>query len=386
MQTIIELFDKEPIRNILAATLLKPERVVFLGQKDMDKDRILNFFHHMKLNVEVEFIYVEPNMEYIFQTLEGLYKKYPDSSINITGGSNLELIAAGRISQKYDMPLFYYNAEKNVFINIRNSSQIETRECRVQFDVEDFFVMAGASLNGHGHISIENMTQETMQDISSLWSIFIENTYNWRNFINYFQTLTSEASKTLSKNSSSLEETIFTNKLFVKEMLKRLYGEGLVKNLTIKGSKINFTYKNYIIKKSINDVGTILELFIYMTANKMNYFDSIEISAILDWNGINEEIYNVQNEIDVVLTKGIHPIFISCKSGKPTAKDLGELHTLVEKFGGEHARGIIATTTNFSGFSTAIYKRALDLGLYVIEKDDIVKNNLENILKEVASI
>lgn len=382
MKTIVELYDKEPIKNVLATTVFKPERVIFVGDKDMDKHKILNYFKHKNIKVKVEFEYViSDSIEDIYQKLESIFINFPNTSFHVTGGEYLELIAVGQISKQYNIPLFYYHDKLNSFKNLLNCPEAEDVICNEKFTVNDFLVMMGASISGHGHLAIEEISEDLSKDIHIIWNLFFHNTYKWKNFVTYIQTLTGQD----VKSKTSLKEVIFTNKFSVKEMLNELNEKEMINHLEIKGNKVSFSYKNEIIKKCINNIGTSLELYIYMIAKNMNYFDDVKISAIIDWNGIENESSNVQNEIDVILTKGVHPIFISCKSGKPNTRDLTELHTLVNKFGGEYAKGLIATTSNFSRFATAVYKRTFELDLNVIEKSDIEKGKIEDILKDIVS-
>ena len=136
-------------------------------------------------------------------------------------------------------------------------------------------------------------------------------------------------------------------------------------------------------RQCLLDVGIWLELFIYKVCRESDFFCDVQISVVVDWNGDEEESINTINEIDLVLTHGITPVFVSCKTGIPTTTTLNELHTLTELFGGRYAKCVLATMCKLSEVSPSTYKRALDMGIHVIHCEDITAPAL---LKKLQNI
>lgn len=166
--------------------------------------------------------------------------------------------------------------------------------------------------------------------------------------------------------------------------MRKIENTGMIKNLEVYGSRIRFEYESPMVKRWLNDVGIWLELYTYITAMRMNFFDSAQVSVVVDWDGKVDESINTINEIDVILCKGITPIFISCKVGNPSGTALNEILVLTQRFGGETAKPVLVTASDFSKESPSMYQRAKDLGVYVIERDDIASGKMEKRLIEIA--
>ena len=77
---------------------------------------------------------------------------------------------------------------------------------------------------------------------------------------------------------------------------------------------------------------------------------------------------DVSNELDVMATCGVKPIFISCKTCDVKTEALNELAILRDRFGGERARAAIVTAEKGGG---NMLHRAMELGIDVIDLNDL---------------
>ncbi len=71
---------------------------------------------------------------------------YPDSVLDITGGTDAVLFAAGLLSAEAAIPVITYSRKEHKFYNIRNASFSGGLPCNVSYTVEDCFLMAGGSM------------------------------------------------------------------------------------------------------------------------------------------------------------------------------------------------------------------------------------------------
>ena len=71
--------------------------------------------------------------------------------------------------------------------------------------------------------------------------------------------------------------------------------------------------------------GIWLELYTYLTAKKSGAFDDVQISVVVDWDG-KPEANNLLNEIDVTATRGLRPLFVSCKIGTLNPAHINEIY------------------------------------------------------------
>ena len=93
--------------------------------------------------------------------------------------------------------------------------------------------------------------------------------------------------------------------------------------------------------------------------------------VLLDWDGVVHDDWSMetQNEVDVILMRGLVPIFISCKNGAIDEGELYKLHTVAQRFGGAYARKVlVATSLDRSAHSReALLRRARNMGITVID-------------------
>ena len=138
-------------------------------------------------------------------------------------------------------------------------------------------------------------------------------------------------------------------------------------------------FKNPQIRRVLTKAGTILELITYVAACRVEtksgdlcYTDAMT-GVFIDWDGVVHEEddpqVDTQNEIDVILMKGLVPVFVSCKNGAVEEEELYKLNTVTERFGGKYAKKVLLGTSLGRGGRSKRYllERAEDMGIKVIE-------------------
>ena len=70
--------------------------------------------------------------------------------------------------------------------------------------------------------------------------------------------------------------------------------------------------------------------------------------VFIDWDGelhdrLDDE-HDTENEIDVVLMKGVMPVFISCKNGTIDGEELYKLVAVARRFGGKYVKKVLIAT------------------------------------------
>ena len=100
----------------------------------------------------------------------------------------------------------------------------------------------------------------------------------------------------------------------------------------------------YQIKKCLSKAGQVFELFLAICASELKddngnpVYTDILSGVFIDWDG---EIHpgtgsDVENEIDLILMKGLMPVFISCKNGSCDINELFKLSVVASHFGGKY--------------------------------------------------
>jgi hypothetical protein len=126
--------------------------------------------------VELEFIKADVyQANAILKTLRAVTDRWPDCAVDITGGTDAVLYAAGLLGAEKPLPAFTYSRRKNRFYEIRNAA-FAARPCEVVYSVEDCFRMAG----GNNWIEGKPMrlTKQFEQDYGSVLNIAVSNN-NW---------------------------------------------------------------------------------------------------------------------------------------------------------------------------------------------------------------
>ena len=186
----------------------------------------------------------------------------------------------------------------------------------------------------------------------------------------------------------------------IESFLKQIYHSDWIDYLIINGDEYSYFYKNEQLKKCLTKAGTILELKVYITALNVkdkdgySYFNDALCGVHIDWDGVFHNREDIEkdtaNEIDVVLTKGIVPIFISCKNGEIKEDELYKLETVADRYGGKHVKKVlISTYFGNKGYESTEYlrQRAKDMKISFIEGVHNIDNDIqfEKMLKKLKN-
>ena len=376
MATLIELYDSEPMKNIYAADALSPDRIIFLGGDEMvkGKRRLCRYFAGKaapKLHFEVCSIHDSRSCE---EALRRLIRSYPDARIDLTGGTDEAVFAAGRLSAETDVPFIKSDIKKGVIRSVCNTAGLIAHG--KTYSLDDRIRAAGAEIRGSGRYNLKDISKKIGSSSDVMWRIFLDYRAEWSRQVRYFQRVMGYDDNTFNvlKNTGDLVCNM--------GIMRRLKNDGILAELQTNGNKIYFRFANPYVRKIITDVGVWLELFVYKAALGSGVFSDTDISVLIDWDGIDDD-FNVINEIDVIAQKKEKTVFISCKSGPVSVEAVNEINVLKNRFGGEFSRAVIVTATPFSAENLCVYRRALELGIIVAELDDLKNDGLCEVFKNI---
>ena len=391
MNTLIELYDERAIENVLAADMFRPQRIVYLcptevAQSRERQEQIGNFFRHRGWNPELFFLEASLyKVDRILRQLLAISEKYPDCALDVTGGSDAELFAAGLFAAKADVRVFTYSRRKNRFYNISGAEFAENLPCNILYSVKDFFLMAGGTLLP-GRVD-NKVLKEYLDDFNPFFDCFLQYRRDWNNIITYMQRVSpSEYGQVPSMyvqgnytvkgerggRISAKEDALLT--------LERI---GFLRDLNIiSGEQVSFRFRDVNIRTWLRDVGSVLELYVYKACLDANIFNDIISSAVVRWDEVLGH-GSVINEIDVMATRGVVPLFISCKVSDIKTEALNELAILRDRFGGKGAKAAIVSTGRCNA---AARHRAAQLGIAVIDRDELETGKLVHRLKVIMKV
>ena len=391
MNTLIELYDERAIENVLAADMFRPQRIVYLcptevAQNREQQDQIGAFFKHRGWNPEL--IFLEASLykvDRILRQLLAISEKYPDCAMDVTGGSDAELFAAGLFAAKANVRVFTYSRRKNRFYNISGAEFAENLPCDIKYSVKDFFLMAGGTLLPG---RVDNVVlNKYLDDIDPFFDCFLQYRRDWNNIITYMQRVSpSEYGQVppMQVQGNYVVKGERGGRISAKEeALQAFQSIGFLRDLDIvSGEKVSFRFRDENTRFWLRDVGSVLELYVYKACLDAGIFNDIISSAVVRWNEVLGHA-SVINEIDVMASRGVVPLFISCKVSDIKTEALNELAILRDRFGGKGAKAAIVSTGRCNA---AARHRAAQLGIAVIDRDELETGKLTYRLKVIMKV
>ena len=386
MKTLIELYDEKAIHNVLGTEAFRPEQTVFLCSKEVKRRRresLKTYFRERGCQTEIHFAETDMNdTEAVRSRLQQLLTSYPDPAVDIAGGTDAALFAAGSVCTALDVAAFTYSRRRNTFYEIQKAPYAHSLPCDVHLRVSDAFLMAGGSmLQGR----MENHQLCELEDrILSFFEIYLDHRRDWADQISYIQLLSpekgmhAEGPMKMRKKGHELTADL--------SLLRSVEKIGLIQNLHADGDRVSFRFLNDIARFALRDVGSVLELYIWKACRLAGVFDDICLSAVVNWEGDRINADSVTNEIDVACTRGVMPLFISCKTCAIKTEALNELAILRDRFGAPTARAMIVTSSLSSHQKSAMRRRASELDIAVVEQNEIRLEELTDRLRSLSEI
>ncbi len=390
MRTLIELYDERPLENVLGVEVFRPERVVYVCPKRIFRDRLpqrrlRDYFAHRGQIVELEFVKADVyHAEAILKTLRRIAAEDPDCAVDITGGTDAVLYAAGLLGAESGVPAFTYSRRKNCFFNIRNAEYADGLPCKVVYSVEDCFRMAGGAVR-LGRVDNEVLSAYEA-DVEPFFRLFLKHRRNWVKIVGYVQRLSpteADGEQSLSaRGPYSVKGERGSMIDAPEEALRDLERIGFLRELSMDREEgVRFLFRDGQIRQWLRDVGSVLELYTWKTCLDTGLFDDVRLSAVVDWEGSGTRDA-VSNELDVMCTRGVTPVFLSCKTNELKTEALNELAILRDRFGGGIAKAAVITAERAG---VPLRNRAAELQIRVIDLDDLEAGRLAKSIRKLIN-
>ena len=383
MNTLIELYDPMPINNVLGTEMFRPRETVFICPPEVERNRELRrslkrYFEHRQCPVRLTFIPVSMlDAVKIERVLREVLSSRPDCAIDISGGTDAALFAAGAASG--DLPVFTYSRRKNTFYEIKNAPFAKGQRCTVRLDAESCFLMAGGTLLPGREDN--RKLRDRVELIDRLFSVFTQYRRIWNRQVSYIQKVSSSEPGVLEAAGSLTEKAGGKYVTVNPGLLRALNASGLIQDLRLSGDRVTFAFPDEVVRFWLRDIGAVLELQVYRACLAAGCFDDVVLSAVVNWQGGQSQRDGVTNEIDIVAVRGIQPTFISCKTSEIRTEALNELAILRDRFGGRSSRALIVTSAPSTRNRALMRRRAAELNIETVEWEDL---GLDRLTERVA--
>lgn len=387
--TVIEFFDRESaVENIASALICKPEKVVFIGSNAKRMKKCVENYNSVlqARGIEVDFSFRtvgRNNLGAIVSAIEDVVSENGECKIDIGGGDELFLVAVGTVLEKHKdkVEIRRFNVNNN-YVSDCNSDGCVLKKAVFNLGVDENIRIYGGRViysNEKANSTVRwNFNDEFVSDIKAMWEICRKNAGAWNAQANTVSKLCNEcfdeSDLRISVKSERIQKGIFISK----EIFSALEECGVIKDLQF-GERFSFRFKNKNVMKCITKAGLLLELIITVIAKDLKdgegyVYNDVGTGVYIDWDGVvnGEGCADVENEMDVILMKGMIPVFISCKNGAVDSDELYKLSVVSERFGGKYVKKVlVATRLDEMGYKAEyIRARAKDMGIRVVENID----------------
>ncbi len=394
--TIVEFFDRNAVENIVSALVCAPERVVLVGDNDKRLKRNIAFYKTIARNrgLEIEFIPKKTSrndLAKIIKDLTDIVETYDDCVFDLEGGEELFLVAIGILYNTYSdrIQLHKFNFSSGVLIDCDNDGNTcETNS--VEMTIDEVVRAAGGrvlTIEDDGQKGEFISDNEFYKDVRLMWEICTEDTLLWNNMITSVAKLYADfktsnplefcasmggVSSVIKKNNVEFADFI--------RLLKEFDVFGVIKGLFYNSSYLSFEFKDLHCLRCLTIAGKLLELVVAFVAenacdnNGKPIYNDVRSGVFIDWDlqDASAENISVTNEVDVVMMKGLIPVYISCKNGLFNVNELYKLAVVAEHFGGKYSKKAIFVSEMISHDIKGQYimARAKEMGIVIVEDVD----------------
>ena len=359
MNVNIELFDKEPIENLITCLNFQIDKVVYFGYYDvMTQDAMETTRKSLKkVNNTIETEFIEVSRKDLFKVVDALERVVERETkagnkcfFDLTGGEDLVLVAMGILSTKYDCPMHRFEVSTGT-LRMMNKFDVPGIEAVIErrnlnLTLDDIIGFQGGVLFYDDEQEYQKHLDEDdfLTDVKAMWSIAATDNRKWNALCGVIKECNDyvDEAGSVAVSKRYLENAVMqVRKLGSFEnfysYLERLQNKGVLYDVKKDENKVFFTYKNESMHEILTDAGKLLELVTYFQMKRSGRYSDCRTGIKIDWDGVHKnDKTDVRNEIDVMLLEGYTPIFISCKNGKVDQIPLYELDTVADRFGGKY--------------------------------------------------
>ena len=383
--TLIECFDPVPLRNAAACLQLQPEKLVFLGDMEVMEAQLKRYralFARRAKGTQVELHHVRmDDPADILRTLREIIGQEEECVIDVTGGEEQLLMAVGAVTmgpegKKVSVQKLDHRSGR--MIDCDGDGKIIPGQ-PVELTAQELIGLHGGTVYPQ---SQQPAAYYRPEDLQGLWELVSGDSKSWNKAISYLNEFEKrdesgmEVYLPLDRIADGIRD--FEEKeAVVRDLLEKLDRCGVITDRS-SASALRYEYRDPLLHSCVKKAGNMLEIKTLLEARALTqdgrpYFSDCQMGVTIDWDGVvfapEKRIPETRNEIDVLVVRGMTPLFISCKNGDIGDDELYKLNTVAERFGSRYARKmLIATELERKGpMSMRSYiQRAKDMGIYLV--------------------
>ncbi|MBQ4612698.1 MAG: DUF1887 family protein [Clostridia bacterium] len=388
--TVIECFEHDPIDNIATCLSLLPCKLVLIGEpEDLDatveRYRAVIKRRHLPITVEPKAVCRDDINEAV-EIIAAVIKTGDECVIDLSGGDGVVLAAAGvayeRYKDRYPVTLQRIDAVSGVVEDCDGDGETEALSSP-KVTVGELVALYGGSVKKDSQPSEEL----DVNAIAPLWNAVIRDATQWNRRVGAL--LEIERAAGVQRDDLCVEVDFGVVRAAIADYPdKRQRFDALIRDLEQCGviavasraeGSFRYKYKTLFLRQCLSKEGNVLEYKTLFEARSLRkdgrrVFSDARMGVNIDWDGVIHRpvpggVKDTKNEIDVMLMRGLTPVFISCKNGDIKEVELYKLHTVAARFGGERARKMLIATDfcpDSADVTMSLAQRAADMGILFV--------------------
>lgn len=400
--TLIECFDRTVLENIAGTLYLRPDKLVIVG----DADNVSAFLPLLtgllsKRNISTEIQLCDTSgmtIRQIANALAEIVSREDRCIIDLTGGEEPVIMAVGAMladledRQKVSVQKFSLLNPKATDCDRDGQAM---NGCCTYLTVEELIALHGGTV--HPALQLPS-ARYTPDSVKKLWNIVADAPKDWNNRISVLSEFEKRSDSKddidipLHRLKSEIKNYKEKETAFL-ELLNHFIRNGIIEDSSSR-SAFRYRYTSELYRDCTKKAGNALELKTLLearavTENGQPYFDDCAMGITIYWGGTpqikSSDLSNTHNEIDLILTKGLLSLFISCKNGFIEEDELYKLHTVAERFGGPYAKKMLIATDldqKAPASTRAFIQRARDMNIMLVtDAAQLEPNEWQNIFR-----
>lgn len=389
-RTLIEFYDHNYLENTIALFGAHYDAVKYLylseqnEPSERDRARLTRFVRE-RFGMEPEYIELPENtVEAMMDCFAAIVYDGGHCDFDITGGSPMFGAAIGLFvgsgCEEFVSILHYDVCEGRLVFCWPDGAETRAEHSKMCFTIPEIIALnEGAFLPGIGPVRYDLEKNGLRGEIIRLWDAVRNSLRGWNSFCalpspDFMRPGEARMGRVVKLERAEVYENI----------AQRLRSAGIIGNEWKKRGRDSLTATfdlnvpenaRFLYDKG----GNLLEMVSYLAAVESGSFADCCTGATLDWNGSNARRGNEPyNEIDLVLTHGQIPVFVSCKSTQVENEYLYEIVTMARHFGGPCARPVLISSVRNR---RSIKNRAAEMGVLLL--DDVSGLGIDGLTDEL---
>ncbi len=377
--TLIQCFCPTFMENLAGCLRLQPDKLILLGdaeQMQAPAERYRAIAAARGIAIQVELCPLQQqNVTQIAQSLADILGREAECVIDLTGCDEMVALAVGAVmvglehTEKISVQRYDFAQDKDIDCDGDGLVQPGTA---AWLTVEELISLYGGSIHPDSYQPPRNCDRE---EADKLWSIVAQAPKRWNRRIAVLREFESrsysdrEVILPLDQLRHSISDFSEKEEILL-ELLEQLRRNGIIRDRS-HGDFLQYSYTSDWLRYCMEKAGNVLEVKTLLEAR--DFFRDSRMSVSIDWDGVihqrHEKVPDTRNEMDIIATQGLTPLFISCKNGDIGDEELYKLHTVATRFGGPYARKMLIATDldrKNAAADRAFLQRAWDMDIYVV--------------------